>query len=377
MKKHSVLLFLFALCACELIVDVDVPFEHAQLTVNSFFNPDSVWKATVSINRHILDDSPIRKVENAELVIYEDTFPVDTLIHQSNGNYSSDEKPVIGKNYDIRVSAAEYETVSAQSTIPPPAGITSFEKNHTNMNNEEEVAIRIKFNDDGLQENYYQIAIAAELPNYNSFTGKTTYYRYRVLLETDNPEGAPYSQYFQIDNSIFLKDILFNGKEAEIFLKSRDLFGLYANRVIVSVRTVTEEYFKYATTAKLQEITSGDPFAQPVNVYNNVAHGLGIFAGFSQSVYIYTNPGPSIKAITPMQGKVGDLITVSTENFVKNAKYISVTFAGIQYPVYTPVIERNGDDVKVRVPEGAVSGKIVLYSRGTSLASDTDFDVIQ
>jgi hypothetical protein len=377
MKKHIATLFLFVLCACELIVDIDVPFEHAQLTVNSFFNPDSVWRATVSINRHILDDTPLTKIGNADLIIYADDLPIDTLVHEYEGNYRSDEKPLIGKRYEIRVSATDYEPVSAHSEIPLPAGITSFTLNSVITDNRNDVTIRIKFNDDGAHKNYYRISLDAEHKYIDPNTGETNYSRHPVFLETDNPENTPYNQYLQIDNSIFVKDILFSGKEADISIKSQDFSAVYADRVIVTLRTLTEEYYNYVTTSELQDVTSGDPFAQPVNVYNNIEHGFGIFAGYSQSTFTHENPVPVIKEITPMQGSVGDLITISGENFGDDIQYMRVGFAGTDYPVYAPVIEKNGDQLSVAVPQGAITGKITFYSRGQSAISDVDFEVIQ
>jgi hypothetical protein len=377
MKKYIAILFLVVLCACELIVDIDVPFEHAQLTVNSFFNPDSVWKATVSINRHILDDSPLIKIGNAVLVVYADDLPIDTLIHQYEGNYRSDEKPLIGKSYEIRVSAPDYEPVSARSETPLPAGITSFTLNSVIVDNRNDVTIRIKFNDDGAHKNYYQISLDAESEHIDPNTGETDYSRYPVFLETDDPENTPYNQYLLIDNSILVKDILFSGKEADISIKSQDFSAVYADRVIVTLRTLTEEYYNYVTTSELQEVTSGDPFAQPVNVYNNIEHGFGIFAGYSQSTSTHENPVPVIKEITPMQGRVGDLITISGENFGDDIRQMGVGFAGTDNRVYAPVVEKNGDQLKVAVPPGAITGKITFHSPARTAISDVDFEVIQ
>jgi hypothetical protein len=377
MKKHIAIFFLFVLSACELIVDVDVPFEHAQLTVNSLFHPDSAWMATVSINRHILDELPITRIENAEVIIYDTTLPVDTLIHQGNGNYRSDENPEVGKRYEIRVSAPGYEAVSSTSVIPLPTSISFFEKQHTSVEGQTETRIQLKFKDDHTQQNFYQIFIDAEVMSYNADTGETDHYTYRVFLDNGTSDGSPYQQYLLIDNSIFLKDILFNGKEAEISLKSKDFALVQASRINVTVRTLTPEYYNHVTTADLQRITSGDPFAQPVNVYNNIIHGFGIFAGSSQSTMSYTNPRPAIREISPIQGKVGDLITILVENIV-DPNAMSIFFRGSDnFRLYAPIVAQNGNELKVVVPEKAITGKIIINVRGVSIASDQEFVVVQ
>ncbi len=50
----------------------------------------------------------------------------------------------------------------------------------------------------------------------------------------------------------------------------------------VLLRTTTEEYYQYNVTQDLQASVESNPFAQPVQVFNNIEGGLGIFAGYSQ-----------------------------------------------------------------------------------------------
>jgi hypothetical protein len=111
MKKYAWYFLFIFLTACELIVDIEVPFKEAQLTINSFFNADSLWTASLSINQGILDTSRARRIENGLIIIYEENIPVDTLTHIVNGVYRSDnEKPMLGaslrnKSLSLRVQA--------------------------------------------------------------------------------------------------------------------------------------------------------------------------------------------------------------------------------------------------------------------------------
>ncbi len=50
----------------------------------------------------------------------------------------------------------------------------------------------------------------------------------------------------------------------------------------ILLRTTTKEYYDYFYTRDLQASVENNPFAQPVQVFDNVKGGLGIFAGFSQ-----------------------------------------------------------------------------------------------
>jgi hypothetical protein len=51
----------------------------------------------------------------------------------------------------------------------------------------------------------------------------------------------------------------------------------------MSLRSLSSAYYNYRVTYNLQQETKGDPFAQPVQVFNNIQNGYGIFAAFSQS----------------------------------------------------------------------------------------------
>src|SRR5688572_6617410 len=128
MKKLSLAATLL-ICACDSIVDIDIPFNPSQLTVNSLFNPDSLWTARVTSNRHILDTTKTYgKIDNALLIIYNDNNPIDTLSNIGNGNYRSDTgKPLVGETYEIRASSGNFQSVSASTYIPSPALINSVE----------------------------------------------------------------------------------------------------------------------------------------------------------------------------------------------------------------------------------------------------------
>ncbi|MFT6867249.1 MAG: hypothetical protein ACJA08_002089 [Cyclobacteriaceae bacterium] len=57
------------------------------------------------------------------------------------------------------------------------------------------------------------------------------------------------------------------------------------------IKKVSEEYYKYEQTSQLQFDIGGDPFSQPVPVFNNIENGFGIFAGYNgNSVKYYREP---------------------------------------------------------------------------------------
>ena len=70
-------------------------------------------------------------------------------------------------------------------------------------------------------------------------------------------------------------------QQGDIIRVPGDTFGVHTLHVLL--RTTTEEYYNYNYTRDLQASVESNPFAQPVQVFDNIEGGLGIFAGYSQT----------------------------------------------------------------------------------------------
>jgi len=82
-------------------------------------------------------------------------------------------------------------------------------------------------------------------------------------------------------DKLLLTDRLFDGKDHSISFKLDPYFANVEN-VSIYFTSISESYYDYKTTLSLQKEVSGDPFAQPVQVFTNIQHGLGIFAAYNQ-----------------------------------------------------------------------------------------------
>jgi hypothetical protein len=175
-----------------------------------------------------------------------------------------------------------------------------------------------------------------------------------------------------LNDGILLSDILFNGKEFEHSFK--DLNGYVGKETssTVILRTISEDYYKYKTTLQQQNHLSGDPFAQPLNIYNNIENGFGVFAGYNESIYKYSPPVPVITGFSPLKGKSGDHIIISGENFLTG---ILLYFNAEPYPVNALVENRTNTQLEVIIPEHAISGKIIISLYGRLITSDRYFEI--
>ena len=183
-------------------------------------------------------------------------------------------------------------------------------------------------------------------------------HRSRLSLESDDP-------IVQNNNAvgydgIFLRDILFNSGEGNVSFKTSSSNIEYFPAIIVTLRTVSEDFYNYKITGSLHDNSSDNPFAQPVNVYKNIDNGFGIFAGYSESSFPIgkISERPVITAITPLKGRPGDHIIITGENFGDGFSY--VIFQGIPYLTQGSVTRSTNGELEVIIPPKAISGRFML-----------------
>lgn len=292
MKKYMTLLFFTSmLMACETAVDIDVPLSERRLVINALNNPDSVWNVNVTLSRHVLDNNNAYEIPSTTSVTITDlsnNLMVEELKFSSdNFRHEGLFKPEVEKEYSLKVVTPKYGTVEAVGYIPAKVPIDKIEIATGNPSPNGMVSVKIHFKDPPSKKNFYRVAII-ESGYFLIFRNKiidTIRYNRPVYFEVDDPAME---SNFNNGNELLVDDNLFNGDSHTFALKVNSYITQPGNpfptKIILS--TLSEAYYRYATTRNLQQFTSGDPFAQPVLVYNNIQNGLGIFGGYSQSVFV-------------------------------------------------------------------------------------------
>ena len=317
-------LLVLCLAACETAVEVDVPRYPAQMTVNALFNPDSVWWVELTENRYILDNAPFAAVTDAEVRIMQQGQAVASLRYQGenhfgNSIYVAESRPTAGEAYTLEVTHPTLGNLTATSQVPtPPTPIISAVLDTLDVREGDGIgseniayAVTIRL-DDPPEENFYSVSVQV---NYYGITGPTatnfTFYprsSVQSIISDDPIVDNPFDRY---RDELLFNDVSFNGGPYEIkmyvpfgegrftsliFNKFTVLEGdtirgpegllqpgdVVENSLSVVLRTTTEEYYNYNYTRDLQASVENNPFAQPVQVFDNVEGGLGVFAGYSQ-----------------------------------------------------------------------------------------------
>ena len=338
--KHFLSLFLCtALTACETTVEVDIPQNTVQLTANALFNPDSMWKVELHQNRYVLDTTPFAPVPDATVkikqqgrVVAELDYRGESIYYRNSFYTSSDSQPALGEDYTLEITHPTLGSVTANSrTTPVPTPILSFVwdtldiREIPNAYGDVAYGVTIRL-DDPPEENFYSLVIATRREFIVGRDIDNDGVLDPVLREFSSSEVGMRSDDPTVDNpsddyvsELLFKDVNFNGQEYELKLYmqttstknptypalfARDFYQLGEDEYVYDLdgeivykpgdsfptdfmyallRTVTEEYYQYNYTRDLQASVENNPFAQPVQVFDNIENGLGIFAGYSQT----------------------------------------------------------------------------------------------
>lgn len=279
---------LFALSACEQVIEPDLPEHTPRLVLQAFFTPDSTWVAFVGRSVGILEAMPEREmsVADATVELLKEGRVIDRLeFFQEERVYLWEEGALqAGESYSLRVAAPGFATIEATDAIPRPVptAVVSY-LTHTSDRSESRIkgdmSIKLEIQDPPGETNYYQIRMFAF---FDSELYEGSFSTQDPSIIADNAADESFTESFY--TAPFFKDTLFDGQTHAI-----ELSGNYnapeRTSFRVQVLHVSETYYEYLRSAKLHESTLDNPFAEPLSVYSNVENGYGIFAGYSSQTF--------------------------------------------------------------------------------------------
>ncbi len=309
------MIFLVLLSSCEdffqTYMQVPPPPYKKGIVVNLYVtDDDTVLYASVSQNVGSLEDiKNVRDLllcdatvqildEEGNVVVEMDTLEVDTTVYYDtiyigNGNGEITDTVVYprdvsgrminyqahlpspfgghGEKFTLKVIHPEYGTASASQTMPSKPVITQpvykASAGHDDYGGNFST-LRFDIVDPGGEENFYQVR-AWQTDN----TGR----QYFFGVDTDDPLFQPSYDY----NALLVEDKTFDGDSYTVQLKFYNYVDDSRNdvKVFVEVQSVSKDFYLYARTLeKALEAEDIGFFVEPVQVYNNIENGYGIFA---------------------------------------------------------------------------------------------------
>ncbi|PLX12453.1 MAG: hypothetical protein C0594_02425 [Marinilabiliales bacterium] len=291
--KYIIILFSTILAfSCEKSEDInDFPLVDSKLVANCFFNPDSSFVVELSKSLSVLDNAEIPNILGATVLLYTDGVFVDTMKNEvGSGNYKTEICPQFGKKYSLEISHPDFESISASDQLPDSvAGIQvemqmldssyTWDEYAHEYYGHAHVKTKITLPDPGYTDNYYKISayIGDTIEDWNG----SYYYEYSIYLEYESnsilEEGT--------GDYIVLSDEFFNGENYVVEFEFWDGYYYPGRPYYFKINSLSRAAYLYNKTVNLYNSRKGSPFAEPVQIYNNIENGFGIFAGYTTQVY--------------------------------------------------------------------------------------------
>ena len=287
------------LSGCSQIIDYEIPIEPPVPVVNAFINPDSLFAINVTGSRHVLDDNyDFKPLTGFQVQVYQNERLLGETWGDEEGNYVlEDFYPEYGQSYRIELNKEGVPAVSARDIIPsssPEFSILSHKLK------EEDYSIFHIFEleiDNPEDPTFFEITAFAYQYFYDwQPTGPpilmdSAYLAFPVF--TDNPIADNAADFYG-RQSILFSNTLINTPTFKIdinmgYVPFRNQYDndFDSAQVDIIVRGVSENYYYYLNSFRLQQESQGDPLAEPVMVYTNIKNGLGIFSSYVQSKQSY------------------------------------------------------------------------------------------
>ena len=284
--KNLIVIFCLSiiLSSCEKIIPFTGEISEPKLVVNSLFESDKPWKVHVSHSLSVIDNGELGNVEDAIVIIKDSSNNVvDSLLHESEGFYRGSNYPLTGQDYRIEVSHYDYTDVYSVDRLPSPINIISVDTITNIIDGDEQFDMTINFEDPGDARNYYRISVHLGIWEVNWATGDSILFEYQLPIILKDPVFN--NETNSADDGLFT-DLLFDGqtKELNIALELEEKID-YIDKLEVWLYNITRATYNYNISYNIYESASGNPFAQPVQVYSNINNGFGIFGGAQLNVF--------------------------------------------------------------------------------------------
>lgn len=310
MKKLLLsLVSIFFLNACQMEIEVEIPQKPPQLVVVSTmvpYKPNGKYLGVeVFTSRHLFDETENLPVENASVFAFRNGQSFGQLSYLTNNNYNFYpfgyaplEGPLPGETYRIEVSVPGFNPVWAETTIPQPVEIIQWNLDRIGFFDENGLIysrVSLLFNDPPGQKNFYEIVVTDVSCQYdaNCYSKVVTF---EPFITSEPHYPSPVMVHLPKPNRLLFTNQTFQGEQCNInfyYFPGQEVspgshITLTGGFIAIQLRHVTEEYYKHFSTmlqARNQRLE--DPFhgmGEPINIYSNITNGLGVFAGFNNSV---------------------------------------------------------------------------------------------
>ena len=322
MKKILVLLCSIFIFSCqEQVVELEIPGHTPFLVVNGILDTDSIFSLHVSNSIGSFQQGNINSISDANVLLYENS----NLLGQMNIDFDNSDSiyimeqsgywwgaeqsqpiyyytfnglPQVGSSYSVEVNHQNFQSVSAETTVPEEIELTELEVIDNSALTDVYVStLNLSFFDDPNVNNYYRISLylhtSGDLENEDGDL-ENIKKEYPLELFSNDPsfsQGIPWDGYSFSGRRVFFSDDLFNGTQKEIsFDFEYKIDSKMNDSIFLRLTSFSEEAFNYYNSMEAKDDSFFSDFGtEPVPIFTNVENGAGVFAS-GKSVYFQVLP---------------------------------------------------------------------------------------
>ena len=296
-------LSVFGFMGCETTEKIDdFPLRPSQLVVNCSFTEGIPFAFQVSKSLSVLDNADLKLVDSATVKLYKNDELIETITEQDGmGWYSSETSiPEAGQKYSIKVSSPDFEkTLLSEEIAPIKVLVTSASiqirdssfyewedrNGHIQTGGNVEGTMNIVFSDPADIENYYSLSVFYVDTVYDNYDTPEEFRLEKRMLGVTSDDSS-------IENDgnnfrvLLFRDLYFDGQDYKLALDFNDWQAQRGKKYYIELTTLQRTGYLYKKSIDDYSSAVNDPFAEPVQIYDNIENGYGIFAGYAVAVFI-------------------------------------------------------------------------------------------
>lgn len=280
------------------LLQVNCILEAGKIASLYIYKPAPIDSATSSVSWAKDTLEPI------QVILFKDGIRVDSLSlrdHYDSGDTVDFYKQSYGKhyvglshiiqqgaNYRVEIKKPGYPFLFAECFVPHAVKFLSidtinknFRDSSGNFSYSSELAFyyKITFSDPVDEKNYYLLEGSSTYPNIYGTENYPYYFQGDPIFENNNKS---------IFTLAFFSDAVINGKTYTIIADAgqHTLGGAnvdYSSKITISLVSASKEYYNRVKSEYQNMLSMKDNYAEPVQLYNNIHNGIGIFAGIAKS----------------------------------------------------------------------------------------------
>lgn len=313
----SLLLFV----SCEKEIEFNGEISEPMVVLNSYISPDSIIYAHLTKSKFFLSNKQgFDFVNNAEVSVYINRVFREKLNFTKDGMYRGTLKPIAGDTVRLLVKVTGHDDVESTAIVQPRSNILATEVKMVEKYRDEytidgEVSayylsgnceFNVKIRDNANEQNYYRLV--AKKRNQSVYNNDTITYEYYISFSLegfDSQSGDLIGLFDDGENrniQHLITDEMFNGKEFVLkfttdyaYLEVVPGYEEYYNyknsgateSVIINLQAITKDMYLYLKSKESAEGILAGFFTEPVQIYNNITNGIGIFGAYTNNEFTY------------------------------------------------------------------------------------------